>query len=123
MYFCTKCDNMYYIKVDEDDSNKLIHYCRRCGYEDSTITSDDVCVLNTHIKRSEDRYNQVINSYTKDDATLPRSSTIRCPNSKCPSNTEGKSREVIYLRYDDVKLSYIYMCAHCETTWKTNAQA
>ena len=29
-------------------------------------------------------------------------------------------QEVIYLRYDDVDMKYIYMCVNCDTTWKTS---
>lgn len=28
--------------------------------------------------------------------------------------------EVIYMRYDDINLKYIYMCVHCDTTWVSN---
>ena len=33
MNFCTKCDFMYYIKVNEED--ELKYYCRNCGHEDN----------------------------------------------------------------------------------------
>ena len=29
-------------------------------------------------------------------------------------------REVIYLRYDDINLKYIYLCAVCNTIWNTD---
>ena len=63
-----------------------------------------------------------MNEYTKEDPTLPRITTIRCPNSDCPSNQEDGTREVIYLRYDDTNMKYIYMCAKCDTMWKTDEQ-
>ena len=72
MHFCVKCDNMYYLKVTADDSNKLIYYCRHCGHESSDVTETDVCVLKTQVKRSEEKYTHVINEYTKKDPTLPR---------------------------------------------------
>jgi hypothetical protein len=28
-------------------------------------------------------------------------------------------REVIYLRYDDINMKYIYLCAVCNTIWNT----
>ena len=34
MHFCKKCDNMYYIKLDNTEK-ELIHYCRHCGFEDT----------------------------------------------------------------------------------------
>ena len=64
-----------------------------------------------------------INSYTKLDPTLPRINTIKCPNSNCKSNTDDdEKREVIYIRYDDINIKYMYLCAVCDTTWKTMIQ-
>ena len=31
MHFCSSCDNMYYIRIEEKDENKLVYYCRKCG--------------------------------------------------------------------------------------------
>lgn len=121
MHFCNVCDNMYYLKIGED-ANKLIYYCRHCGNEDTSLNKDNVCVSKTQIKRSEEKYIHVINEYTKKDPTLPRIKTIRCPNQACPSNTKEADNEVLYIRYDDINIKYIYMCAHCDTTWKTSDQ-
>ena len=35
MKFCEKCDNMYYLKLQEADSDQLVYYCRNCGYIDN----------------------------------------------------------------------------------------
>jgi hypothetical protein len=93
----------------------------------------------------------VVNKYTKLDPTLPRISTILCPNTECPCNRnhnptqyadratimgiaeeeatqlgssaeaadDATPREVIYLRYDDTNMKYIYLCAVCNTIWNT----
>ena len=39
-----------------------------------------------------------------------------------PHSTEPKknNREVIYIRYDDTNMKYVYLCAHCDTTWRTD---
>jgi len=108
------------------------------------------------MKSEKNQYAHVVNKYTKLDPTLPRISTILCPNTECPCNrnhnptqyadrnaivgiTEeeeathlGSSaaasgaaaddaipREVIYLRYDDTNMKYIYLCAVCNTIWNT----
>jgi len=123
MHFCEKCQNMYYLKISEEDGNKLIYYCRNCGFEDSTLTSENICVSETTVRRDSQKYTQTINEYTKEDPTLPRITTIRCPNQECKSNKEGEeasSREVLYIRYDDKNMKYIYMCAVCDTVWKTD---
>ena len=122
MHFCTECNNMYYLKVMDNDANSLIYYCRNCGHENDTLTAENVCISDTQIKRSEEQYVHIVNEYTKFDPTLPRINTIDCPNVKCASNVEGESkaeREVIYIRYDDTNMKYIYVCAVCNTSWKT----
>ena len=122
MHFCNKCDNMYYIRISTDDENKLIYYCRNCGHEDTELTKDNICVSKTQLKRSEQKYNHIINEYTKLDPTLPRINTIKCPNIECTSNHEGSERderEVIYIRYSDLNKLYIYLCAKCDTVWNT----
>ena len=30
------------------------------------------------------------------------------------------NREVIYIRYDDINMKYVYLCVHCDTTWRTD---
>ena len=122
MHFCTKCENMYYIRLDSDDGHKLIYYCRKCGHEDTTITSENMCVSKEQIRRGEQRFSNMINEYTKLDPTLPRISSIRCPNADCESNSDEEKREVIYIRYDDTNMKYIYLCAVCNTSWKTDQQ-
>ena len=129
MKFCKDCENMLYIRLLSEDSNKLIYYCRNCGNTYDDIDKDNVCVLNSNINMQDKGYLQDINEYTKLDPTLPRTQNIKCPNQSCPSNHTGddsskltNKNEVIYLRYDDINLNYIYICTQCDTTWKTNEQ-
>jgi len=122
MHFCSTCQNMYYIRIDAEDSNKLIYYCRNCGNEDSTITVDNVCVSKVKVQKGEQQYSHIINKYTKLDPTLPRVSKILCPNQECSTNTHDVPREIIYIRYDDVDIKYIYLCSTCDTVWKTDEQ-
>lgn len=122
MKFCNYCSNMLYISINENDTNKLIYYCRNCGNKDETITDEGVCVLNTQLKKGEQKFNHIINKYTKLDPTLPRIYNVKCPNIECKSNTEQdhKLPEVIYIRYDDDNLKYLYICSECDYTWKTD---
>lgn len=118
MRFCSKCDNMYYIRINEEDSNKLVYYCRHCGNEDSTINVDNVFVSQTQVKSSKRTFSHFINKYTKLDPTLPRTNTILCPNTECATNTKSKEREIIYIRYDDNNIKYVYLCSECDTVWE-----
>jgi DNA-directed RNA polymerase subunit M/transcription elongation factor TFIIS len=127
MKFCEKCDNMYYICIDQTNTNKLSYYCRNCAHVDNSSVQDGVCVLNTDFTKGEQKFNHIINKYTKMDPTLPRMYNVKCPNDKCNSNTDEKFKgplEVIYIRYDNDKMKYLYMCTDCDTKWtnETNTQ-
>jgi DNA-directed RNA polymerase subunit M/transcription elongation factor TFIIS len=113
---------MYYIRINSDNPNKLVYYCRNCGNEDQIITNDTVTVSKTIIKKTEQSFGHIINKYTKLDPTLPRISNILCPNADCSTNTDDKEREIIYIRYDDVNMKYVYLCSECDTVWHTNEQ-
>ena len=126
MHFCNKCENMLYIRLLAEDSDNLVYYCRNCGESDQLIDKDNICVSRTDIVIKEKAYLHDINEYTKLDPTLPRTNNIKCPNQLCKSNTEEHrhtvNNEVIYLRYDDKNMKYIYICTICDKVWKTNEQ-
>ena len=124
MHFCGKCENMLYVRLLDEDSNDLVYYCRNCGESDQLIDKNNICVSKTDIVIQEKAYLHEINEYTKLDPTLPRTNNIRCPNPICPSNIEDSEvkNEVIYLRYDDKNMKYIYICTLCDKIWKTNEQ-
>ena len=107
----------------ENDANSLIYYCRNCGNEDKLLAIENVCVSKTQIKKNEQSFSHIINKYTKLDPTLPRINTILCPNADCATNKDDKEREILYIRYDDTNMKYIYLCSECETVWKTNELA
>ncbi len=128
MKFCTECNNMYYIKIDDLDSSRLSYYCRNCGHKDVNDDDGGICVINTQLKKGAHHFEHIVNKYTKLDPTLPRVYNIPCPNTMCCTNTVQKqkenkenvnntSREVLYIRYDDSKLKYLYMCCKCDNIW------
>jgi DNA-directed RNA polymerase subunit M/transcription elongation factor TFIIS len=135
MHFCSICANMYYISITPE--NELQYYCRNCGNVDDTIAADNICVSKINVKHTTtpQTFSQVVNKYTKLDPTLPRINTVRCPNDECPSNRPStsssggggggggvgseKKSEVIYIRYDDTNLKYVYLCAKCDKVWNT----
>lgn len=137
MHFCIKCGNMYYIKI-KDDTEELVYNCRKCGHTNSELINqlDNLCVSKTELTtNSIVDYSNIINKYTKLDPTLPRINNINCPNKDCPSNTEepidGESKknsstkvkmekEIIYLRYDDKNMKYLYLCGVCDHYWNNN---
>jgi DNA-directed RNA polymerase subunit M/transcription elongation factor TFIIS len=135
MKFCAKCDNMYYISIDNTNNDQLIYYCRFCGHKDENLTEEGVVVLKTQYKKNEQKFNHMVNQYTKLDPTLPRIYNMKCPNDECKTNHSNTSAggggsgseagtnkgcEIIYLRYDDDNMKYLYICTTCDTTWKTD---
>lgn len=168
MHFCVNCDNMYYIRLSEEDPNSIVYYCRNCGHENKNISLNSVTISKTSFKNTRQKYNSILNKYTKLDPTLPRINTIKCPNQSCKSNHGGggdeqaaaavgvvtkkkgdtlaasaaaapvvasealkeqqqvpvgvaseNKREIIYLRYDDINMNFVYLCATCDTVWNT----
>ena len=59
----------------------------------------------------------MVNKYTKYDPTLPRKTNMKCPNEKCG---DTPNPDIIYLRYDDENMKYLYICSGCNFTWKTD---
>jgi DNA-directed RNA polymerase subunit M/transcription elongation factor TFIIS len=125
MRFCSNCDNMYYLKMAGEDeataADTLVYYCRHCGHEDSGGT-DGACALQTTLHSQKQQYTHAVNAHTREDPTLPRTTSIRCPVATCESNqADGDDkREVVYLRYDDTSMRYLYICGSCGTMWKTS---
>jgi DNA-directed RNA polymerase subunit M/transcription elongation factor TFIIS len=115
MKFCKKCDNMYYMKLSPDETAKIVLYCRKCGDEDDNATGD-ACIISTKIGNIDESMLHV-NKYTKYDPTLPHTDTIHCPNDDCLSNKGTTPRDVLYLRYDDINLKYVYLCSICDSVW------
>ena len=148
MKFCTECNNMNYIKINGEDANTLVYYCRFCGHEDNEPAESGVVVLRTEYKKTEQQFSHMVNRYIKHDPTLPRIANVKCPNESCTSNAAtsnaatsnhgpgdkasgdkahsdkahqgDKGPNVIYLRYDDNNMKYLYICEDCDTTWKTD---
>jgi|UniRef100_A0A6C0LHC8 DNA-directed RNA polymerase subunit M/transcription elongation factor TFIIS len=122
MKFCQKCDNMYYLKIDDNEEyNKddLVYYCRNCGDEHS-IDNNATNIMKTVINGNNDVYVNVVNKYTKYDNTIPRVNDIQCSNSSCPSHEDENVKDVLLIRHDEKNLKYIYLCGVCDNVWKSD---
>ena len=127
---------MYYIELNKNNSDSLIYYCRNCQNKNDKLIQElnNFCVSKTHIIKNSENHSNVINEYTHLDPTLPRVKfNMVCPNADCPSNSTGKDeskdsddpkekvpKEIIYLRYNDSSMKYVYLCGVCKTHWKTD---
>ncbi len=119
MKFCPQCDNKLYIRVKSEETDSLVYYCRFCKYEDTEIGEEGVVVLNTQFRKGEQHLHY--NRYTKLDPTLPRIYHMRCPNATCQTNVDNVERpEIIYIRYDEEQMKFMYLCVVCDTAWKTD---
>ena len=95
MHFCKVCGNMYYLKISDEDADKIMYFCRKCGDKNDSIinTDDSFCVSKTHIKKTTEVYKNIINEYTKYDPTLPRMNNMICPNASCNSNKKNNEEK------------------------------
>jgi hypothetical protein len=114
---------MYYHQIDE--TNSLKFFCRYCGKVDTDLTNSDFTVSKIQIKKNSQTFNHIINPYTKYDPTLERRTDILCPNASCKTNKAGSKdgknskREVVYIRYDDTNMKYVFTCCVCDTIWNS----
>ena len=118
MKFCDVCENLYYLKISEKEDMTLNYYCRKCGNVKEQDSFE--CIKEVTYTKS-DSSEQEINSYLKYDPTIPFSTHLKCPNNTCETNKKTKDKpksKVIYYRYDEENLKYIYMCTVCDSSWK-----
>ena len=73
-----------------------------------------------YFKQSNVELANVVNEYTHLDPTLPRIKSMKCPNVECETNIQlDKPCTILYIRYDDTNLKFVYMCSTCKYTWNT----
>ena len=112
--FCKVC--RYYMYLDQDGST-LRRICRNCGYQEEEKGG---LILEIDLKeKTSEGYKILMNEFTPLDPTLPHVDTIKCPNQECETNTSGKQRDVIYLKYDTVNMKFLYICNVCKTQWRS----
>ena len=120
MKFCEDCHNMLYFKIKGEDDNTeetktdnndddLIYYCRCCSKVYNNIHNTQESVYSISFNNDNLKKQNIINKYTHNDPTLPKTTGIKCPNENCPS----KKPEIIYINYDEINMKYIYMCLDC----------
>ena len=118
MEFCKLCDNMLYIKREvTDEQDKLINYCKNCS-NSVELKSDNksILIFENNYEKEKINYKLFINTYSKYDPTLPRVNNLVCPNAKC-TKKKNQDNEVIYIKYDNENMKYLYYCVYCEEFW------
>ena len=103
--FCKTCKYYMYLNQENDILRRV---CRNCGFQEEEKGG---LVLEIDLKeKTSEGYKILMNEFTKYDPTLPHVNTIKCPNMSCESNTSGKEKDVIYIKYDAINMKYLYIC-------------
>jgi DNA-directed RNA polymerase subunit M/transcription elongation factor TFIIS len=130
MEFCDVCENMLNLITDKTDGD-LKYMCKSCLTYKKVGAAFNPCVHKTNYGGNEKIfYEMFINEYTFIDPTLPRSKQIHCPNCNKqdsgkqqplgplgPSSIQKNETEVIYVRYNEADMKYIYLCCSCKSAW------
>ena len=116
MKFCKTCNNMLY-SIEERDK-KAYFKCRSCPYEEE-VTKENPIVYE-HDLQQDTSVQYSINPYIKHDPTLPRFTTMVCPNKTC--STHGGESDIVGIKLDSINVAWLYQCAACGVTWKQLAR-
>ena len=121
MEFCEVCENMLYIRTEEDGS--LVRYCKKCNFsktESPETGRQAILVSRTNYSEDEMLYTQQQNPYLRFDPTLPRVNDREnpCPNAECPGPKDQP--QVLYVKYNPINMLYFYCCDYCGTSWRKN---
>jgi hypothetical protein len=142
MKFCTDCDNMLYVTVEDQE---LRFVCKNCNFmikhpkndtkesipvfehkyskdkNDNKPEPDDgaidECIMNINYADDTRSYKQFITADIKHDPTLPHVNNIPCPREECKKG-KGDTTDTIFIKYDHGNMKYMYFCCHCEHFWK-----
>tara|TARA_Y100001970_G_scaffold65417_1_gene83652 strand:- start:111 stop:494 length:384 start_codon:yes stop_codon:yes gene_type:complete len=122
IHFCSECQNMTYLYLDDTEDKNLIHYCKACQNSEP-FTGKNNCIYSIDFREYDNSEYINHNKYITHDITLPKiegNPNIKCVNDECISVKEGKESSITYIKYDLENMKYIYICNHCGQKWKNN---
>ena len=108
MEFCDVCNNMLYMRSNEEKS--LVKYCKHCEFEKVDNREGSVKISETIYTEDDLLYNQHINKYLRYDQTLRRINDpqIKCPNDECDTVKNNIDQQVLYIKYHPQNMKYLY---------------
>ena len=114
MEFCEICDNLLYMRAEEDaEPASLIKYCKHCDFSKKATQGQSIKVSQTLYSEDQLLYDQFQNKFLRFDPTLPRvrDPELTCPNEDCtgPKDTP----QIIYIKYQANNMKYMYCCDYC----------
>lgn len=117
MEFCDVCDNMLYMK---SDNNLLVKFCKHCNFQKEVNAQNNGPIKISQTLYSEDDllYMQYQNKYLRYDPTYQRiqDPSIVCPNQSCTGSKDVQ--QVLYVKYHPVHMKYLFCCDHCGFMWR-----
>lgn len=114
--FCENCDN--YCWYSED--NVLKYTCYLCETELVIKKTDNNCVHKQNYDKSSLSLKTYMHDNMLNDPTLFRINDLDCINKNCPTITQGKDKEIVYIKYSKEDLKFIYCCTVCKTKWSNS---
>lgn len=118
LYFTCKNCNYYEKKTKHPGSSSVPvlahHYIGNENEKEEA--DDDHCIMKVNFFDDVRTFQKYQTPFIKYDMTLPRVNNIECPRG-CQKQ-EGKTPEVIVIKYDQNALKFLYFCCHCEHFWK-----
>jgi DNA-directed RNA polymerase subunit M/transcription elongation factor TFIIS len=112
--FCDDCGNLMYLFKDENES--LINMCKACNNK-SPIDETFKCCYRGNLKIDKTVLLST-NKYISHDRTLP--SIESNVNIQCNSPECDNKNSILYIKYNDDDMKYLYICKNCGNTWNNN---
>ena len=111
---CENCDNFMFTYTDE--GKNIYNGCKECG---NKVSIKEKCIYKTTY---DVNISNILNTNQNllNDLTLPRienNPNIKCPNSECETNKTKKPCNIVYIKYNEEKMNYMYICESCGQKW------
>lgn len=119
MEFCEVCDNMLYLKTEENGD--LVRYCKSCAFTKTTTgTGRAIRVSKTLYSENDMLFVQNQNQWLRYDPTLPRvaDKELVCPSATCTGPIDDP--QCLYVKYNPIQMLYFYCCDYCGHCWRKN---
>ena len=122
MDFCINCDNMLYIRQDltVENETSVQYFCKYCDYNRPISSNNESILLSsTSYSMNEQNNDLYLNSNIEFDKSIPHTSHITCVMSNCSKNAD-EPNDVMFMKYDNTNMLYLYYCTYCKSFWKQN---
>lgn len=102
------------LHIRTTDDNKVVHKCPACMKEYDLFMSKTTC-LSRRVINGTGRTSKLpfLDVGVFSDPTLPHLTDIVCPSAEC-SKKDNVENDIVYMRYDDENMKYVFCCMHCK---------